>query len=182
MSLSVKSTASEALAALRTRLYPDPAWSERLADMEEKIRSQASVRIHLAVFVEPYLGFLLDGTKTVESRFSINRCAPFQRAETGDLILVKRSGGGVVAVCEIASKWYYELDHTAWGIIKQRFAAPLAIRDHAFWEQRKDACYASLFKVKHLKVIDPLPFEKRDRRGWVVLDAPRPRQSALFSP
>ena len=180
MSLSVKSTVSEALAALRTRLQLDSLWAKRLSEMEARVRSRAGVRVHVAVFIEPYLGFLLDGTKTVESRFSINRCAPFRRAEEGDLILVKRSGGGVVAVCEIASLWYYELDPAAWGTIKQRFAAPLAIRDRSFWDERKNACYASLFKVRHLMAIEPLPFEKRDRRGWVVLGASKPKESSLF--
>jgi len=169
MILSVNSTVSEALTALRTRFSHDSFWSHRLAQVANKKTKPEGIRIHVAVFVEPYLGYLLDGTKTVESRFSINRCAPFGQAQEGDLILVKRSGGGVVAVCEIASKWYYELDRSAWAVIKERFAAPLAIRDPSFWEARKDACYASLFKVRHLRAIDPLPFEKRDRRGWVVL-------------
>ena len=51
------------------------------------------VDVHLAVFSEPYLSFVLDGVKTVESRFSRVRCAPFQQIRSGDIILVKQSGG-----------------------------------------------------------------------------------------
>jgi hypothetical protein len=180
MTLSTRSPVSEVLAALRTRFKSDSFWSAHITELETRHRSSAAARIHVAVFVEPYLSFLLDGTKTVESRFSVNRCAPFQRAAEGDLILVKRSGGGIVAVCEIASKWYYELDHSAWSIIKERFAVPLAVRSRAFWDERENACYASLFKVRHLRVIDPLPFEKRDRRGWVVLNSDNAAQGKFF--
>jgi hypothetical protein len=35
--------------------------------------------VHLAVFVELFLSSLLDGTKTIESRFGLRRSAPFGR-------------------------------------------------------------------------------------------------------
>jgi hypothetical protein len=180
MTLSVKSTPAEALAAIKSRLKNDSYWPSRLIAIESNIRSKKTVRIHVAIFVEPYLTFLLDGTKTVESRFSVNRCAPFQQAEEGDVILVKESGGGIVAICEIAAKWYYDLDQAAWAVIRQRFSAQLAIKDSRFWDTKKDACYASLFKVKNITSIDPLFFEKRDRRGWLILSYANQSQSLLL--
>src|SRR5688572_10035738 len=90
--LSTKSTAADAVAVLRERLRDNPFWTKRLAALDG---GADRVRIHLAVFIEPYLEFVLDGTKTVESRFSINRCVPFERANEGDIVLLKRSGGSV---------------------------------------------------------------------------------------
>ena len=49
---------------------------------------------HLAFMVEPYLGLVKAGQKTIESRFSKN-AHPARRCEYGDTIYFKRSGGGV---------------------------------------------------------------------------------------
>src|SRR5882757_5711201 len=58
--------------------------------------------IHLAVFVEPYLSFVLEGKKTVESRFSVNRHAPYEQVRSGDLIVLKKSSGPICGVCRVS--------------------------------------------------------------------------------
>src|SRR5690554_1453539 len=78
--------------------------------------------IHLAILVEPYLQFILEGRKTVESRFSAKRCAPFERVRPGDVILLKRSSGPIVGLCQVAHAWFYSLDATTWTFIQERFA------------------------------------------------------------
>jgi DNA-directed RNA polymerase alpha subunit len=48
---------------------------------------------HLAVFIEPFLQYILDGSKTVESRFSSRRSAPYQRVNP-DHVIAHLAGGG----------------------------------------------------------------------------------------
>ena len=62
-----------ALDAVRLAISADPFWAERLSGLTGVAAVESSV--HLAVCVEPFLGYILDGSKTVESRFSVNRCA-----------------------------------------------------------------------------------------------------------
>lgn len=169
----------EVLSALRSRVGADKHWAEKLDALERDLAQRKDTRIHLAVFIEPYLQYILDGTKTVESRFSINRCAPFERAQPGDIILLKKSGGGVIGACQITHSWFYHLDPSAWKFIKEKFAGPLAIKDASFWKTKERACYASLLKISHVYTFDPLPFVKRDRRGWVTLAAPVQKQLSL---
>ena len=181
MKLSVKSRALDAVRVLKAHVRSNQYWTTKLAELDSpRLKGDGAARVHVAVFVEPYLSFVLDGTKTVESRFSINRCAPFEKVSIGDILLIKRSGGGVVAICEVTCTWYYHLDATAWKVIKNRFAPALAIRDNAFWKSRERACFASLFQINQVHNFDSLPFEKRDRRGWVVLPE-RENQTVLFS-
>ena len=40
-----------------------------------KLTMGTPVQVHLAVMVEPYLSRVLDGSKTIESRFSRKNCA-----------------------------------------------------------------------------------------------------------
>ena len=128
-----------------------------------------SCGIHLAVFVEPFLGYVLDGSKTVESRFSVNRCAPFGKVSQGDVVLLKRAGGPVVGIARVRTVWSYELDKSSWTVIRKRFAAALRAQDPEFWERRQGASYATLMLLDQVLELNPVEWEKRDRRGWVVV-------------
>lgn len=125
--------------------------------------------IHLAIFVEPYLTFVLDGSKTVESRFSTNKCAPYMSVNPGDAILIKKAGGPVVGVCHATYVWNYRLNRDSLAEIKRLFSTALCINDEGFWDSKKKSIYATLIKVDHVMPFDPFLIPKRDRRGWVVL-------------
>jgi hypothetical protein len=132
--------------------------------------------IHLAVFVEPYLELVLNGKKTVESRFSVNRCPPYNAVKRGDLLLLKRSGGPIVGVATVGDVWSYHLDPGSWSLIRDRFADQLCITDPGFWASKQGAAYATLMRVERAAEIDPIPILKRDRRGWVVLRSDNQQQ------
>ncbi len=141
-------------------------WKERM--------ELPDVTLHLAVFVEPYLQYVLEGQKTVESRFSTKRGAPYKRVKEGDIVLLKRAGGPVVGLCEVSYVWCYELDPTSWVEIKSTFEKALCASDPSFWEARESASFATLLQIQHVTVIEPVSCMKRDRRGWVVLGNPIP--------
>ena len=125
--------------------------------------------IHLAIFVEPYLQYIIEGKKTVESRFSVNRIAPFKRIFQGDLILLKRSGGPVVGFCLVKKVWFYQIKPSTWNEIRNNFESALCAQDPQFWKSKKHASYATLIKLGEFNSFSPIKFRKRDRRGWVVL-------------
>lgn len=166
--LSSRSTVADVISVLQAHVTNDDFWAKRLAALSRPTPTNRNTRIHLAVFVEPYLSFVLDGTKTVESRFSVNRCAPFEAAQEGDIVLLKKSGGEVVGLCEIRTKWFYRLNEATWKVIREDFARPLAISDRSFWKAKERASFASLFRIGNVSPLQPLPVIKRDRRGWVI--------------
>jgi hypothetical protein len=127
-----------------------------------------TVRIHLAVFQEPYLRYIIDGSKTIESRFSRNTCAPYGRVDTGDILLLKRSGGPVEALCRAADAWFYQLEPSSWSEIRHRFGKSLRVSDE-FLLSRAQACFATLIRIDEVYPVSPVSVNKRDRRGWVVL-------------
>lgn len=139
-------------------------WRDRV-----QLTCPSGCAIHLAVFVEPFLQFVLDRKKTVESRFSINRCAPYKVVQSGDLILIKRSGGPIVAVAETSRAWFYELDGQALSSIKAKFGSVLCIEDPSFWDSKTNSCYGTLIQLGRVEPISPVSCLKRDRRGWVVV-------------
>jgi hypothetical protein len=126
------------------------------------------IGIHLAIVLEPYLEFILDGSKSVESRFSRNGCAPFGRVVAGDIVLLKRSSGPVVGLCTVSDVWDYRLTPSTLNDIRTRFGPAICAQD-GFWEARGDAVFATLMRIEGAIPLPDLVVPKRDRRGWVVL-------------
>jgi hypothetical protein len=144
-------------------------WEKYLGDLLSGTESQSS--IHLAIFVEPFLQYVLDGTKEIESRFSAVRCAPYRSVNKGDVVVLKRTGGPVLGLGLVESAWFYELEPESWQEIRDNYARALCALDPLFWEDRKHAAFATLMRIKQVQAIDPIRVGKRDRRGWVVLKA-----------
>jgi hypothetical protein len=169
---------SSLLTKVEKHLCTSEYWGKRCDNDFRTPKRQNSV--HLAIFVEPFLQFVLDGRKTVESRFSIHRRPPFECVRSGDLVLIKESGGPVVALAEVSNVWYYQLDSSAWDLIRNRFAERLCVDDSEFWKSKASSCFATLMQFARVDKLDPLNCSKRDRRGWVVLGGSE-RQADLFS-
>lgn len=152
------------VAAVKGRLIADAGWADVIREVESGSRG-----LHLGVFVEPFLGYIFDGSKTVESRFSVHRCPPWGRVHAGDLVLLKASGGPVVGICQLGQVWSYRLEPATWAHIRAEFTNSLRAQDPAFWASRGRASYATLMRVNHVARFAALACNKRDRRGWVVL-------------
>jgi hypothetical protein len=143
---------------------PEPAWAGAI---EELLRVPGR-GMHLAVFVEPYLQFILDRTKTVESRFSRRRCPPFGRVCEGDVILLKRAAGPVMGLCTVSDVWSYHVDPRTLTEIRDRFGAAIQPQN-GFWEDHREAAFATLMRIEGARTLPDIRVPKRDRRGWVVL-------------
>lgn len=132
--------------------------------------------VHLAVFSQPYLDLVLNGEKKIESRFSRNRCAPFDEVLKGDIILLKEVAGPICGVALASRVWYFDLENEPISSIRQTYGSAILAAEE-FWSEKETSSFATLIELENPSVIEPLPFDKRDRRGWVSL---RPRQLELF--
>jgi hypothetical protein len=150
----------------RTAARPHDAWREHLTPFD---RQQTGCNLHLAIFTEPYLTLLLQGHKTVESRFSQRRCVPFGRVAKGDLIVLKRTGGPIVGLCRVRKVWSYKLTPHRLHLIQRRFSRRLGVQDDSFWAARRSSAYATLIAIEGVTALPAIRLAKRDRRGWVTL-------------
>jgi hypothetical protein len=144
-----------------------PYWGEKLRPWREG--HAVPFAWHLAVFVEPFLTYVLDGTKKVESRFSVNDAAPYRKVERGDVILIKSSGGPIVGIAEAAEATSYQIDRAGLEGIRGAFGQALCIDGEEFWDSKKNACYATLIQLSSVAATNHIECEKRDKRGWVTL-------------
>jgi hypothetical protein len=163
---------------LRLHLDDDDLWSKRIDDIST---GPMEFGLHLAIFVEPYLQYILEGKKTVESRFGVHRYPPFGYVREGDVLLLKKSGGPIMGICLVGQVWFYHLDAHSWRKIKQDFSSSLCAQDPEFWNQRRAASYATLMLIKDVRPITPFEISKKDRRGWVTLKNSIVTQELLFA-
>lgn len=115
---------------------------------------------------------VLSGKKTIESRFSRTRCAPFRQICDGDIILLKEVSGPVCGLVLAGKTRFVELASEPLFRIRHEYGYSICADDE-FWEQQRDASYGTLIELSKAVEIAPMQFEKRDRRGWVSLRAPQ---------
>jgi hypothetical protein len=151
------------------RLQHDDFWCSYLS-------ARTDIGFHLAIFAEPFLSTVLDGSKTIESRFSRVRCAPYDEVRGGDVILLKRAGGPVCGLVLAESAWFFDLAYEPLDRIRIRHG-DMILADDGFWDQKRSAQYATLIQLRSPATLEPFTCHKRDRRGWVPLN---PRQYELL--
>jgi hypothetical protein len=167
------SAAGELRSHLATSLSGDPAWDLALSRL-----ARGEVALHLAVLTEPFGSLLLDGAKTIESRFSRVRCAPYGTLAEGDIV-VKKTGGPVTGIFQAGTVRSYHLTPARVAQLRDQYAAQICARNNQFWADRADCAYATLVDVIHVRLLPAQAFPKKDRRGWVQLTRPT-RQEMLL--
>jgi len=125
---------------------------------------------HLAVFSKGVIELILAEKKTLESRFSKIKFAPYKRVKTGDVVFMKESGGKVKGQFTVGSVDFLEkLNTKKITNIKKRYGGRLQVPD-SFWKSKKNSKYASLIEIKNPEPLaNPLALDKHDKRSWVIL-------------
>lgn len=146
----------------------------------DKIRNINKSRIHIAVMVEPYLSYILEGKKTIESRFSKNRMSPFQKINKGDIIILKKSGGGYVAAFEAGEVRFFEPeDEKDIEEIRREYNDRLCIAND-FWELKSDSRFVTLIDVTNLCVFKEFQMNEPNRKSWIDFTDDERNQVSIF--
>ena len=124
---------------------------------------------HLAILKRPYLDAILDGSKTIESRFTKTRRPAFGRVFPGDKLFLKESGGPVCAMATAAAvKNFENLTPRRISEIKQQYNH-LIIAANEYWQSKKNCAFGTLIWLKDVHPIQPVRINKKDWRAWVIL-------------
>lgn len=145
---------------LQSNLHNNKYWKKKLFDTNSKI--------HLALMVEPYLSLILNGKKTIESRFSKNKIIPFNKISSGDIVIIKKSGGNLVAIFEVETVIFKKIESdNDFEKIKENYGKELCL-DNDFWESKRSAKYVTLIRISHLQAITPIVIKKANRQSWLT--------------
>ena len=130
---------------------------------------------HLAILSQGWIELILTGDKTIESRFSKVRCAPFGKVDAGDVVFLKESGGLVKgAFCVGKVETYENLTARQRHDIFQKYhfkifagAQWINTVPEDWWASK----HATLIHIAEtLEFNTSFSIHKRDPRAWVVYD------------
>jgi ASC-1-like (ASCH) protein len=124
---------------------------------------------HLVILKKPYLEAILDGRKTIESRFTMTRRAHFGRVLPGDTLFLKESSGPVCGRATVAAvKEFENLTPKRIAQIKQQYNHDIGGADE-YWRSKENCRYGFLVWLNDVELIEPMRIGKKDWRGWVLL-------------
>jgi len=128
-------------------------------------------RVHIAYLNEPYLSRILKGTKTMETRFKMNRSPPFFKVNDGDLILLKRSGGDIEGYARVVVAAYFEnLTPAKFDDMLIKFGHQMQL-DQKWIDKKRNSKYASLIKLADVNKFDtPIPFKQKGQESWITVE------------
>lgn len=126
---------------------------------------------HLAIFTGNGGQLILEGKKTIETRLSQAKIAPFGVISTGDMVYIKPSGGDIIGQFKVKKVIFYDnLDLSDLNYLREKYGEQVAA-DEAYWERKKSSKYATLIFIGTSSkfITSPIKLSKKDLRGWVVI-------------
>lgn len=126
---------------------------------------------HLAIFKAGGGDLILNGEKTIESRFSKGKISPFGVIGSGDLVYIKPSGKDIIGQFRVKKVIFFEnLDLSDLNDLKERYGKEITM-DESYWKSKEKAKVATLIFIGQTErfLTAPIKFSKKDLRGWMVL-------------
>jgi ASC-1-like (ASCH) protein len=115
---------------------------------------------------------ILDGKKTIESRWYVTRRAPYDRIKAGDIVYFKDSGGPVSVSAQVSDvKQFSDLTPSKVRGILEEFADQDGIEKEKigyFSDMFKDKKYCMLIFLKNPKSTKPFEI---DKKGYGIMSA-----------
>ena len=136
---------------------------------QNNITQPPHTRFHLAVFAEPFLSRIYSGEKTLESRITVNRIAPYGKVSPGDMVFIKRSSGPVEAVFTVGCVEQFDLTETPISLLQERYGSQLCA-DDAFFRSKQHCRYAILMEIRSLTRLTPFSIDKKGMQTWLLLN------------
>jgi len=127
------------------------------------------VNNHLVILKKRYVEAIVDGRKTIESRFTKSRREPFGRIVAGDKLFFKVSSGVVCAVGFVERvAEFRDLTRGKIAGLKKRYNRTICGADE-YWDEKKDSRYGVLVWIRDVRVMGAVNIDKKDWRAWVIL-------------
>ncbi|TSC86378.1 MAG: hypothetical protein G01um10147_901 [Microgenomates group bacterium Gr01-1014_7] len=126
----------------------------------------------MAIFKGSGGELILTGAKTIESRFSKAKIAPFGRINRGDLVYIKPAGKDIIGQFRVNKVIFFDgLDLSDLSNLRNLYESEIAMGEE-YWKEKDDSRVGTLIFIGESSrfLTAPLKIPKKDLRGWVVLD------------
>lgn len=124
---------------------------------------------HLAIMRQPFLDLVVSNKKTIESRWSNKKVAPYNKVQVGDTIFFKEVGKMVTSSATVKKVQFFELNSDVVNDIVQKYGKKICIDYFDNFDQVKKKKYCTLIWLDNVKAIEPFVAQKSHGAGWLIL-------------
>lgn len=124
---------------------------------------------HIAILRQPFYDMVISGTKTIESRWSMNRCAPFNKIKVGDIIYIKQTGKPVTAKAVAKKVKFYNLTPEIVEEIRVKYGKFIGTDKFEDWQSTLNKKYYTLIWLDKVEKISPIDVPRSNGAGWIIL-------------
>ena len=125
---------------------------------------------HLAILKQPFLNMILSGEKTIETRWSMHKIAPYNKLSIGDEILLKETSKDVIATAKVKDFKYFELTPKIADEIKQKYGKEIGVYKFENWENYRNKKYCTLIWLENVEKVKPFKVKRSNGAGWIVIN------------
>ena len=124
---------------------------------------------HIAILRQPFFDMVLSGEKSIESRWSMKKIAPYNKVKIGDEILLKLTGQPVTAIAKVKYVKYYELTPDIVEQIRVKYGKEIGTDKFEDWQSTLKKKYCTLIWLENIKRISPINVPKSNGAGWLIV-------------
>ena len=125
---------------------------------------------HIAILRQPLFDMVLNGTKTIESRWAMHRVAPYNKIKKGDEIWLKETGKDVTAKAIVQNVKFYELTPEIVEQIRKEYGKQIGTDYFEDWQSTLQKRYCTLIWLDKVKKIHPMKVPRSNGAGWICMN------------
>lgn len=124
---------------------------------------------HIAILRQPFYDMILSGEKTIESRWSKNKIAPYMQVQKGDVVFLKETGKNVTAKANVEKVEFYELTPDIAEEIRKKHGKEIGIDKFDDWNKYLQKNFCTLIWLSNVEKVKNIPSPKSHGAGWLVI-------------
>lgn len=124
---------------------------------------------HIAILRQPFYDMILSREKTIESRWSKNKIAPYLQVQKGDVIFLKETGKKITAKAIVEKVEFYELTPDIAEEIRKKHGKEIGTDKFDDWNKYLQKNFCSLIWLSNVEKVENIPSPKSHGAGWFVI-------------
>lgn len=124
---------------------------------------------HIAILKQPFFDMVLSGEKTIESRWSMVKVAPYKKVSVVDKILLKETGKDVTATANVKKVQFYELTPEIVEDIRMKYGKQIGTDKFEDWKSTLQKKYCTLIWLDEVTPVALIKVKRSNGAGWIVL-------------
>lgn len=125
---------------------------------------------HIVILKKIYYDMIMDGSKTIESRWAMSKFPPYNKVSVGDTLYFKVTGCDVTATATVSDVKFYELTPELVEEIRIKYGKFIGTDKFKDWKSTLNKKYCSLVWIKDVKEIEPMKVKRSNGAGWIIMN------------